>query len=125
VRNFYFEVLIIDSGKKDGIAVGVCGKNYPVDQMPGWDPLSIGYHGDDGLIIVESGEYATNTFFTAGDHIGVLLDYDTATLTFFREKKRVHKVQLKTHFMNEDLYPCVGFLDAKGGIVRLVSYFKN
>ena len=28
---------------------------------------------------------------------------------FFKGKKAVHKVQLKSHFMKEDLYPCIGF----------------
>ena len=120
---FYFEVLILNSGEKDEIGVGVCCKNYPVNRQPGWNPLSIGYHGDDGGIFIESGQkiFSTNELFTAGNVIGVLLDYSTQTLTFSKDKEMVTRVQLPPHFKNEDLYPCVGMDHAEGGIVYLVT----
>ena len=120
---FFYEVLIIDSGEEDFISVGVC--QYLINQHVGWDSLSIGYHGDDGYIFVEDDGKPndTNVLFTSDDHIGVLLDYDRATLLFLREKKWVHKVELEPHFMNADLYPCVGL--AKGGIIRLVTAMQG
>ena len=123
-EEFYFEVLVIDSGKEDIVTVGVCRENYPVDLYPGYGNLSIGYHGDDGGIFVEKNDgisYETNEKYTAGNHIGVLLDYYTETLTFSKDKMDVHQVKLEPHFMNEDLYPCVGFEDTIGNIAGLVT----
>ena len=59
--------------------------------------------------------------FTAGDHIGVKLDYDKGTLTFFKNDKEVHEIKLESHLMIEDLFPCVGFYKTKGGIVHIVT----
>ena len=59
--------------------------------------------------------------FTAGDHIGVKLDNDRGTMTFFKNDKELYEIILESHFMNEDLFPCVGFYNAKGGIVHLVK----
>ena len=127
---FYFEVLILNSGENGIVGVGICRKNYPVNEMPGWGPLSIGYHSDDGGVFVESRSqgitYYTNETFTTGDHIGILIDYSKSTIKISKEefqskKKEVKKLQLKSHFMSKDLYPCVGFKDFNGGSLRLVA----
>ena len=83
---FYFEVLIVDSGFDDtydeAIGIGLCDKNYPVDQMPGWYEESIAYHGDDGHVFYneEMTSMEVGKTFKAGDHIGILIDYSTGTL---------------------------------------------
>ena len=117
---FYFELLVIDSGKKDHVAIGVCRENYPVDEYPGSEDLSIGYWSYKGRIYVESNrETYTDKVISSGNVIGVLLDYSTATLTFTRDKEEVHKVELKPNFEKEALYPCVGI--EYGGSVRLLT----
>ena len=52
---FYFEVLIVNSGIDQEIGVGICTKASQVNIQPGWDGFSFGYHGDDGGIFCESG----------------------------------------------------------------------
>ena len=49
--------------------------------MPGWVPLSVGYHGDDGGIFVESGKmkYYTNETFKESKHIDVFISYRDGT----------------------------------------------
>ena len=89
--------------------------------MPGWHPLSIGYHGDGGLFVEFRKASKKDKVFTSGDYIGVLLDYNKETLIFSKNKKETHKVQLEPHFIKENVYPCVGFRNAIGGIVCLVT----
>ena len=80
-------------------------------------PLPIGYHGDDGNIFsgFEDPTYITRKPFQSGDLIGVNLDFNTATLTFSRNKENVQTIPLQA---NQDYYPCVG-ISSPGGVVQL------
>ena len=124
---FYFEVSIINVGQNREIAVGVCTKSTPLDRFPGWTPFSFGYHGDDGNIFCETDEdpkYEPNKTFDNGDLIGVLIDFNSSTLTFKRKGKQhlkeIQRVPLSRHHMDQDYYPCVG-ISSPGAIVRLTQ----
>ena len=121
---FHFEATILDSGENPQdltIGVGVCEKSYPVNSFPGWYPISFGYHSDDGGIFCGSGKstYQTNKPFKIGDIIGILLDYETASLTFSKNKEEVQKIQLTSQHMIKNLHPCIGFNCSKGTTVQL------
>jgi len=117
---FYFEVSIENTGRNNEIAVGIVTKTSQLDRFPGWVPMSFGYHGDDGNIFCESEEeaFSPEKPFKTGYLIGVLLDFNSSTLTFSRKKKEVQRVQLQAHHMNQDFYPCVG-ISSPGALVRL------
>ena len=51
----YFEVSIVDYGRKGWIGVGLAHQTYPLDRMPGWDKNSVAYHCDDGKMFHENG----------------------------------------------------------------------
>jgi hypothetical protein len=45
--------------------------------MPGWNPSSWGYHGDDGKFFAESGTgTAYGDTFETGDVVGCHIDFD-------------------------------------------------
>ena len=117
---FYFEVCIDNPGQNTEIAVGICTKDSPLDRFPGWVPMSFGYHGDDGNIFCESEDpaFETEKPFQSGYPIGVLLDFNMATLTFSRNKTDVQRIQLQSHHMSQNFYPCVG-ISSPGAVVRL------
>ncbi|KEF62715.1 uncharacterized protein A1O9_00688 [Exophiala aquamarina CBS 119918] len=46
----YFEVEVINGGKRNLIYIGFSARFVPLHRMPGWDPGSVGYHGDDGRV---------------------------------------------------------------------------
>ena len=117
---FYFEVCIDNPGQNTEIAVGICTKDSPLDRFPGWVPMSFGYHGDDGNIFCESEDpaFETEKPFQSGYPIGVLLDFNMATLTFTRNKTDVQRIQLQSHHMSQNFYPCVG-ISSPGAVVRL------
>ena len=119
---FYFEVVIEDTGDNCEIAVGICTRSSPVDRFPGWVQSSFGYHGDDGNIFCESmdAEFEPEKVFKTGYPIGVLLNYNSSTLTFSRKKKNVQTIQLQAHHLNEDFYPCIG-ISSPGAVVRLTT----
>ena len=120
---FYFEVLIVSSGKGKEIGVGICIKNSSLNKMPGWDPFTFGYHGDDGKIYCEddsSRKAMKGEKFESGDQIGVLLDFNTAELTFSKNKKNIKMIKLEAHHMNQDFYPSIGIISSDA-IVQLKS----
>ncbi|KAL9952826.1 hypothetical protein ACROYT_G040139 [Oculina patagonica] len=46
----HFEVVILETGKKRCLGIGVVNEDYNTIRMPGWDKESVGYHTDDGKI---------------------------------------------------------------------------
>ena len=124
---FHFEVFVENTGQNREIAVGICTKTSPLDQFPGWVPKSFGYHGDDGNIFCESGvdpTFEPEKPFKTGGFVNTVLDYDRSTLTFAGKKKDVQKIQLQSHHMKQDFYPCVG-IRSPGAVVRLTTPIGN
>jgi len=125
---FWFEVEITNAGEDDVIAVGLCRKKYPSYLLPGWLPLSIAYHGDDGGIYVEDGRttYYTNETFKEAK-IGVQIDHMFQEIAFTKNSVKGHDGMMATcnfglwneALWDEELYPCVGFHFAKDAILRI------
>lgn len=44
----YFEIQILNPGSITAIGIGLVPSTYPMNAMPGWRELSVGYHADDG-----------------------------------------------------------------------------
>ena len=68
---YYYEVTIISKGKEGMIGVGFSGANASLEKLPGWEPDSWAYHGDDGksFCAATQGKPYGPTF-TSGDVIG-------------------------------------------------------
>jgi len=48
------QVHVLESQQRESaVAIGVAGRNYALDQMPGWQDGSIAYHLDDGNLFVQ------------------------------------------------------------------------
>jgi hypothetical protein len=56
----YLEVHVVESHNcnESAVAIGLAGRNYALDQMPGWQVGSIAYHLDDGNLFVQAGDPA-------------------------------------------------------------------
>lgn len=46
----YFEVIILETGKRQWPGIGLVHREYELNKMPGWERASFGYHTDDGKI---------------------------------------------------------------------------
>ena len=75
------------------IGLGLCSGFTSLDAMPGWDPSSWGYHGDDGKFFAESGRGTTyGDKFGTGDVVGCHITADkgvifTKNRTFLGKKR--------------------------------------
>lgn len=69
--NHYFELEILEGGRKCIVAIGLCSVTYPMHRYPGWNDGGIGYHGDDGKLFCgkdKSSDFGPTC--TAGDRMG-------------------------------------------------------
>ncbi|KAL2073362.1 hypothetical protein VTL71DRAFT_10686 [Oculimacula yallundae] len=105
---YYYEVTILSRKREESsIGIGFSSKNVPMSRLPGWEPESWAYHGDDGnsyCCSSQGKQYAAR--FSAGDTIGCGINFRSNSAFF--TKNGVH---LGTAFHNigkEKLYPSVG-----------------
>ena len=106
---FYFEVEIVNKGRDGYIGIGLSVKDVKLDRLPGWEPNSYGYHGDDGHGFNGRGTGRPyGPVYTTGDWIGVIYDRFERTITFTKKG-----FQLGPAFQNvpenNKFYPTVGF----------------
>ena len=48
---YYFEISVVSKGKEGLISIGFSGSKASLEKLPGWEPDSWAYHGDDGLLL--------------------------------------------------------------------------
>jgi Ran-binding protein 9/10 len=118
---YYFEVEILSRGVSGFvhsyfthhryIGIGFCGASVKLNRLPGWDPGSWGYHGDDGHKFRGQGiGKSYGPTFTTGDTIGCCIDFGKE-IAFYTK----NGTELGTAFdgispdkIRMDLYPTVG-----------------
>ncbi|CAL1535024.1 unnamed protein product, partial [Lymnaea stagnalis] len=50
-----FTIKVVDTGSSGVISMGLGPEDYETNRHPGWNNGSIGFHGDDGMVYVQSG----------------------------------------------------------------------
>jgi Ran-binding protein 9/10 len=105
---YYFEIEIVNKGRDGFIGIGFSVADVKLDRLPGWEPHSYGYHGDDGHVF--SGRGAGRQYgpvFGTGDWIGVIFNRVERTISY---TKRGLDLGIAFENVTEDnLYPTVGF----------------
>lgn len=77
---YYYEVSILSKGKDGMIGVGFSGAKASLEKLPGWDPESWAYHGDDGkTFCCQSTGKSFGPTFSSGDTIGCGVNFTDGT----------------------------------------------
>ncbi|KAK9899895.1 SPRY-domain-containing protein [Cystobasidium minutum MCA 4210] len=85
---YYFEVDIVSKGQKGYIGIGFSSRAVDLERLPGWNPESYGYHGDDGKAFACSGTgQAYSERFGSGDIIGCGIDFVAKRAFFVKNGK--------------------------------------
>ncbi|KAJ3064102.1 hypothetical protein HDU98_000164 [Podochytrium sp. JEL0797] len=106
---FFFEATVLSRGRDGWMGLGCCAKDVKLDRLPGWDPNSFGYHGDDGFVFESTGKGRPyGPTYSTGDTIGCILNFRDNTMSF---TKNGLYIGVAFRNINPDLplYPCVGF----------------
>ncbi|KAH7086535.1 CTLH/CRA C-terminal to lish motif domain-containing protein [Paraphoma chrysanthemicola] len=106
---YYYEATVISKGK-DGrmIGVGFSGPKVALSRIPGWEPDSYAYHGDDGQVFsnTTSGKQYGPKFSTL-DVIGCGINFRTNT-AFFTKNGHMLGTAFRDLKPNMPYYPTVG-----------------
>ncbi|KAF8060964.1 hypothetical protein FPV67DRAFT_1423268 [Lyophyllum atratum] len=115
---YYYEVEIISKGQKGHISIGFAGREVKLSRLPGWEPNSWGYHGDDGCSFAaeKQGTKYGPTFGT-GDIIGCGIDFTTHRAFFTKNGALIGPV-FEGIGRDIDIYPSIG-LRHSGEAVRV------
>eukprot|EP00884_Botryococcus_braunii_P010328 jgi/Botrbrau1/19297/Bobra.0073s0040.1 len=103
---YYWEVEIVNQGRKGFIGIGFTSHGDKSNRLPGWDAGSWGYHGDDGHAFQGGTGVHYGPKFGTGDVIGVILNQADETISYTK-----NGVDLGVAFENvkaECFFPTVG-----------------
>ncbi|KFZ19923.1 hypothetical protein V502_03426, partial [Pseudogymnoascus sp. VKM F-4520 (FW-2644)] len=118
---FYFEITILDSGDTGFIGLGLCSGFTSLDAMPGWNPSSWGYHGDDGNIFDTSGTGKPyGGIFGTGDVVGCCLTCDNE-ISFTKNGISLGNAMKATA---GKLYPVIG-MGSRGACIQSRKLAKD
>ncbi|PBK70343.1 SPRY-domain-containing protein [Armillaria solidipes] len=105
---YYYEVYVGSKEQKAHISIGFTGRDVKVSRLPGWEPNSWGYHGDDGCsFATERNGTAYGPTYGLGDVIGCGIDFTTDRAFFTRNGTLIGPV-FENVGKNLDLFPSVG-----------------
>ncbi|KAJ3351665.1 Ran-binding protein 9 [Allomyces javanicus] len=132
---FYYEVEIVSKGTDGYIGIGLCGPHVSLNRLPGWEPHSYGYHGDDGHIFAGSGQGKIyGQTYGTGDVVGCGINFTSGDVFFtknglfrgvaFRNVKvdpnapTSRSANAQPVGLPRALFPCVG-MRTKGEAIRV------
>ncbi|XP_071087235.1 uncharacterized protein [Haliotis cracherodii] len=139
----YFEMQIQSMSTSKHIGIGLCDRNYIINNMPGWLYGSIAYHADNGQLYHNSAHGSrsslmdsVNTLYGVGDVVGCGIVMETTKLTedgrlqpqqmldvyFTKNGVKVHEA--KFSYQSDGLFPCVA-LHHETDRVQLANYFPG
>lgn len=105
---YYYEVQVLSKGKEGLISIGFSGSKVPLSRLPGWEPDSWAYHGDDGMTFqsTSSGKpYGPK--YSSGDVIGCGVNFRTGCAFFTKNGNYLGKA-FEGVKPGIALYPSVG-----------------
>ncbi|KAH8728438.1 hypothetical protein GQ44DRAFT_702302 [Phaeosphaeriaceae sp. PMI808] len=106
---YYFETTVISKGKEGRmIGIGFSGPKVALSRIPGWEPDSYAYHGDDGQLFSNntSGKAYGPKFGTL-DVVGCGINFRTNT-AFFTKNGHMLGTAFRDLKPNIPYYPTIG-----------------
>ncbi|KAJ2838848.1 hypothetical protein J3B01_001107 [Coemansia erecta] len=105
---YYYEVYIKSRGQNGYIGIGLARSGLVATRLPGWDPGSWGYHGDDGHVFGGAGSGTRyGPRYSTGDTVGCGIDFMKRRIFFTRNGVFLGHV-FDVIDITKDLFPCVG-----------------
>ncbi|MCJ1309478.1 hypothetical protein MMC25_003138 [Agyrium rufum] len=105
---YYYEVTVVSKGKDGLLAIGFSIPSAKLERLPGWEPDSWGYHGDDGRVF--QGQTLGKVYgptFTANDVVGCGVNFMTNS-TFFTKNGNCLEIAFRDLKDTTKLFPSVG-----------------
>ncbi|KAF2401599.1 SPRY-domain-containing protein [Trichodelitschia bisporula] len=106
---YYFEVEVVSKNKEGLISIGFSGPKVTLSRLPGWEPDSWAYHGDDGNIFAcQSSGKSYGPKYAMLDVIGCGVNFRTGSVFFTNNGNLLGNAVTLPSSKTATLYPSVG-----------------
>ncbi|PLB37704.1 putative Ran-binding protein (RanBP10) [Aspergillus candidus] len=106
---YYFEITVLSKPKEGMVGIGFSSTKASVERLPGWEPESWAYHGDDGKSFFGESQGQGRQYgptFGANDTVGCGVNFSTGCAFF--TKNGVFLGNAFRELRNVKVYPSVG-----------------
>jgi len=117
---YYYEVIIQNKSKDCAVAVGFSSSSFSLERLPGWEPQSWAYHGDDGKIY--DGQPNGHTYrsgFGERDIIGCGIDFNKGSAFFTKNGYDLGVAFKDISFPSTPIFPCIGMKKHNGILISV------
>ncbi|KAK5948397.1 hypothetical protein OHC33_010571 [Knufia fluminis] len=117
---YYYEITIRNKSKDCAVAVGFSSSFFSLERLPGWEPQSWAYHGDDGKIY--DGQPNGHTYrsgFGERDIIGCGIDFNKGSAFFTKNGHDLGVAFKDINFPSTPIFPCIGMKKHNGILISV------
>lgn len=117
---YYYEIHIRQKSKDCAVAIGFSTSDFSLERLPGWEPKSWAYHGDDGKAFEgQSSGHAYKSGFGANDIIGCGIDFNKNHAFFTKNGQDLGVAFRDITFPSTPVYPCIGMKKHTGVLISI------
>ena len=117
---YYYEINIKQKSKDCAVAIGFSTADYSLERLPGWEPKSWAYHGDDGKAFEgQSSGHHYSSGFGASDIVGCGIDFNKGHAFFTKNGKDLGIAFRDVNFPAQPIFPCIGMKKHTGVLISV------
>ena len=117
---YYYEITIRQKSKDCAVAIGFSSAKSSLERLPGWEPESWAYHGDDGKAFYGSqqGQSYSHTF-GQGDTIGCGVDFNKGQAFFTKNGTDLGPAFRELDLPSTAIFPCISMKKYNGTLITI------
>lgn len=117
---YYYEITIRQKSKDCAVAVGFSSAKSSLERLPGWEPESWAYHGDDGKAFYGSQQGQTySQTFGQGDTIGCGIDFNKGQSFFTKNGTELGPAFKELDLPSTPIFPCISMKKYNGTLIAI------
>lgn len=115
---YYYEITIKSKNKDGAVAIGFSTSSFSLERLPGWEPQSWAYHGDDGKIFEgQANGHIYHPGFGQNDVVGCGIDFNKRHAFFTKNGQDLGVAFKNIAFPTNPIFPCIGMKKHHGVLI--------
>lgn len=117
---YYYEITIRQKSKDCAVAIGFSTSDFSLERLPGWEPKSWAYHGDDGRAFEgQTSGHPYKSGFGANDVIGCGIDFNKNHAFFTKNGQDLGVAFKDIAWPSTPVFPCIGTKKHPGVVISI------
>ncbi|KAK5096312.1 hypothetical protein LTS08_007568 [Lithohypha guttulata] len=117
---YYYEINVRQKSKDCAVAIGFSTSDFSLERLPGWEPKSWAYHGDDGKAFEgQSSGHPYESGFGASDVVGCGIDFNKGHAFFTKNGRDLGVAFRDITFPSTPVFPCIGMKKHTGVLIKV------